>query len=205
MSLSDQERYALFAKSVYRMNDPLKSKETRMADAMSVISDGGVTGFDMDRSESNSKRGVFVNNDTKEVIISHRGTDPSMAANLTTDAAIALGVEGFTRRYKNARDRDRETILKYPDHKVSLTGHSLGANISTNSSIANNVPAHVFNAGSGLLNFSHFLKPKKQKRNITHYTTVGDPLSLTAKLKPTKQVFVAQKGMNPHSLDNFIK
>ena len=130
MSLSDQERYALFAQSVYRMNDPLKSKETRMADAMSVISDGGVTGFDMDRSESNSKRGVFVNNDTKEVIISHRGTDPSMAANLTTDAAIALGVEGFTRRYKNARDRDAETIAKYPDHKVSLTGHSLGGAVA---------------------------------------------------------------------------
>lgn len=201
---TDQVQYALMSKAAYKMNNNLKSKEDRMQDAMGVLNDGGVTGYAMDRQESNSKRAVFVNEATKEVVISHRGTDPTSAANLSTDFALALGLESMTRRYKNARDRDAATIAKYPDHKVSLTGHSMGASISTNSSIHNNIPAHIFNSGSGLLNPTHFLKPKKQNRNITHYTTLGDPLSLTAKLKPTKQVYVAQKeGHNAHALANF--
>ena len=205
ITMNNQKKYALFAKAAYRMEDPIKSKQTRMEDAMAVVSEGGIKGFDMDVQESNSKRVVWVNQDTKEVVIAHRGTNPKLASNLTTDFAVALGVEGLTRRFKNATDRDAATIAKYPNYKVSLTGHSLGGTIATNSSKANNTKAYVYNAGSGILNPSHYFRPKKQNRNITHYSTFADPLSLTAKLKPHKQVIIDRKdGENPHSLANFL-
>lgn len=203
--MNDQKRYALFSQAAYRMNSPLKSKETRMQDAMSVVNEGGITGFEMDRAESGSKRAVFVNKQTKEVVIAHRGTDPKLASNLSTDFAVALGLEGMTRRFSNAAERDAATQDKYQGYKVSLTGHSLGATIATHSSKNNNMKAYLFNAGSGLLNPSHYIRPKKQSRNITHYSTAADPLSLTSKLKPFKQVIVSRKpGNNPHSLANFL-
>lgn len=203
MPVSEQAKYALMSKAAYKMNNSLKSKEDRMGDAMSVLTDGGLEGFSMDRQESNSKRAVFVNPASKEVVISHRGTDPTAGSNLSTDVAIALGLESMTRRYKNATARDAATKDKYKGYNIQLTGHSLGGSIATNSAVANNIPAKVYNSGGGLLNFSHFMKPKKQQR-VTHYTTVADPLSLTSKLRPTKQVYVKQKGLNPHSLSNFF-
>lgn len=200
---TDQAKYALMSKAAYSMNDNLKSKEHRMQDAMGVLDAGGVKGFSMDTQESNSKRAVFVNEATKQVVISHRGTDPTTAANLSTDFAIALGLESMTRRYKNATARDAATKEKYKGYNLHLTGHSLGGSIATRSAVANNIPASVYNPGSGLLNVSHFLKPKKQGR-VTNYTTLGDPLSLTSKLRPTKKVYVAQKkGFNAHALANF--
>jgi hypothetical protein len=203
--MTDQTKYALFSKAAYRMNDPLKHKQTRMDSAMSVIKEGGVTGFEMDRAESGSKRAVFVNKQTKEVVIAHRGTDPKLASNLSTDFAVALGLEGMTRRFSNAAEKDAGTQEKYKGYKVSLTGHSLGATIATHSSKQNNLKAYLFNAGSGILNPSHYIRTQKQNRNVTHFSTAADPLSLTAKFKPHKQVIVSRKpGNNPHSLDNFL-
>lgn len=203
--MNEQKKYAAFSKASYKMNDPLKDKKTRMDEAMGVIEANGVSGFRMDKEETSSKRAVFVNDTTREVVISHRGTDPKLASNLSTDVALALGVEGLTQRYKNATIRDANTKVKYDGYDVRLTGHSLGGSISQHSAGQNGLKAVVYNSGSGMLNPSHFLRPKKQKRNVTHYSVMSDPLSFTSMFRPANQQTVARKtGVNPHALDNFL-
>ena len=69
-------------------------------------------GFEID-SGSDSKRSVFVNHKTKEVVIAHRGTVPTDTKDIVADLAIMANVSSSTSRFQKAISKDKKVKDKY--------------------------------------------------------------------------------------------
>ena len=203
--MDDQEKYANFSKASYQLYDPLKSKSVNQQNSLKTLTDAGIDGFTIHPSSSN-KRGVYINDTTKEVVIAHRGTNPTSSANIMSDVAIGLGFQSSTERFKRAVRNDKKIKNKYPDYDITITGHSLGSTIGYNSASKNNIKGEFFNMGSNITPYKSLTNKFRTKNdNITHYSTILDPISLGAKTEPINQVIIKRKqGLNPHSLENFV-
>jgi len=199
------ERYATFSNASYELYDPLSSKINNQKKSLKVLEDAGIDGYRIDNSSSD-KRGVYVNDKKKDIVIAHRGTIPSSSANIQSDIMIGLGFQNTTERFKRAVRNDKKVKNKYPDYNITITGHSLGSQIGYNSATKNNLKGEFFNMGSNITPYKSLTnKFRKTNNNITHYSTMLDPISLGAKTEPIKQVIIKRKkNTNPHSLSNFI-
>ena len=203
--MEDQQKYANFSKASYKLYDPLKSKEQNFKNSLQVLSDVGINDFKIHPSSSN-KRGVYINDNTKEIVIAHRGTDTSSKSNLMSDVAIALGFSGSTERFKRATRKDAKIKKAFPKHDITITGHSLGSQIGTQSATKNDMKGVFYNIGSGVPNLSSFIKDRRKiNTNIKHYSTPYDPISIQSKKYPIIQIPVeTKKGLNAHALENFV-
>ena len=114
-------------------------------------------------------------------------------------------MQNTTERFKRATRKDAKIKNAYPDYNITLTGHSLGASIGTNSSTKNNMKGVFFNIGSGVPSLSSFLKDRRKTNpNIKHYSTNYDIVSIQSKKYPIKQIKVkTKKGLSAHALENF--
>ena len=72
---------------------------------------------------------VYINHATGDVFIAMRGSKTSEDW-LTTDVAIALNRQKFTRRFKETDALLQDIHKAYPDYKISTTGHSLAGGAS---------------------------------------------------------------------------
>lgn len=203
--MEHQEKYANFSKASYKLFDPLKSKSVNQQNSLKSLNDVGITGFELHPSSSN-RRGVFINDKTKEIVISHRGTNTSSKSNLVSDVAIGLGLQGITNRFKTAVRKDAKIKNSFPGYKITAVGHSLGGLLGTHSATQNKIKGVGYNIGSTLPTISQ-ISPfqKKINKNITHYSVNFDPVSIGSKKYPIKQIRVPRKkGLNPHALENFV-
>jgi len=239
----EDQKYAVASKSAYQMfgQEPRDERITRtqaMFDSFLPNS-----GYKIDESLTNSRRTVFKNDDSKDVIIAHRGTKVSKndLKDLKADGKIFFNKHEDSKRFQKAVDRDHQDIKNFKKNgfSVTLTGHSLGATTAMLSSRANKTKSVLYNAGgsaSGDAGFEtgKFLSnstiggvlgavilpsgfqvkdklgmlnklEKKQKKNIRHYYTTADPVSITSRKLPAKQIRInRKKGLDPHTIDNFI-
>ena len=164
---------------------------------------------------SNRNRQTYIDNTNKHVVISHRGTNPKIVGDLTTDAALALGYEHLTSRFKNASKHLKHVQQTYPHHKITSVGHSLGGTISLHLNKKHRVDAVAYNPGvavkhalHGVINkVTNFLfRSNKPKSNATVYSTHGDVVSALSPTLSNAQVFVKKtNNKNKHSLSNFFK
>ena len=203
--MEEQQRFAHFSNAAYSLYNPLQSKAVNQAKSLKVLKDAGINGYDLHPS-SNHQRGVYINNNTKDIVIAHRGTNTSSRANLISDVAIGLGTQGSTERFKRAVRKDAKIKKAFPDHTIQLTGHSLAGTIGSQSSTKNNIKGIFYNIGSGVPTLSSILSQRQPKnKNITHYSTNYDPISIQSKKFNINQVSVkTKKGINPHALQNFV-
>ena len=81
------------------------------------------------KDKSTAEIAVYVDEQSKRIFMSHRGT--SNLKDVATDANIALGMEAFGPRMKSAEAALLDLHKLYPDHVISLTGHSLGGGVAT--------------------------------------------------------------------------
>lgn len=198
----EQKKYANFSKASYQLYDPLKSKSVNQQNSLKTLTDAGIDGFTIHPSSSN-KRGVYINDNTKEVVIAHRGTEKTSKANIISDVAIAFGFQASTERFKRAVRKDAKVKRAFPNYKITTTGHSLGGTIATQSAKQNNIKGIGYNIGSGVPSLSPLRRTTNE--NITHYSTPYDIVSIQSKKFPIKQVPVkTKKGLNPHVLENFV-
>jgi len=239
----DDQKFAIASKASYQMfgKEPREERITRtqaMFDSFLPNS-----GYKIDESLTNSRRTVFKNDDSKDVIIAHRGTKVSKndLKDIKADAKIFFNKHEDSKRFQKAVDKDAIDIkqFKKDGYNVTLTGHSLAGATAMLSSRANRTKAVVYNAGGSAYGDAGFdagkllsnstiggvlgaiILPsgfqvkdklgmlnkleKKQKKNIKHYYTTSDPVSLTSRKLPAKQIRInRKKGLDPHTIDNFI-
>ena len=203
--MNEQQKYGHFSNASYSLFDPLKSKFENQQNSLKVLNDAGITGYELHPS-SNHQRGVFINKDKKDIVVSHRGTNTSSKSNLISDIAIGFGTQGSTERFQRAVRKDKKIKKMFPDHTIQITGHSLGGTIGAQSSKENNIRGIFYNIGSGIPSLSTILSQRQKKDdNITHYSTNYDPISIQSKKFNINQVRVkTKKGNNAHDLKNFL-
>jgi len=203
--MEEQQKYATFSSASYELYNPLNTKMVNQQNSIKVLKDANIDGYELHPS-SNHQRGVYINNNTKDIVISHRGTNTKSRSNLISDVAIGFGMQGSTERFKRAIRKDAKIKNKYPDHTIKLAGHSLGGTIGAQSSRENNIKGIFYNIGSGVPSLSTILSHRQKKdENITHYSTNFDPISIQSKKFNINQVIVkTKKNTNSHALKNFL-
>lgn len=168
-----------------------KNKTERIKEANSVMVG---TGFKVIDVLSSRDILYLINDDLKEVIIAHRGTDVSgfkTAPDLKSDFLIAMGQEEQGKQFKKRTSRTKNLMKEVPDdYKVWLSGHSYGG-ASVNESLksskytADRVDGvSTFNAG-----FSPFSKKgvgaeteSKLLNKVIHYRTSDDVVSSSVRV-----------------------
>ena len=124
---------------------------------------------------------VFTNTETKEIVVSYRGTNPEELDDIREDALNALDLANSQGR--QAIDLARRIAADHPkDYDLSFTGHSLGGSLASTASIASGYPATTFNAaGVGDGNYQAALdaggKGKSEEQIVNFYTDT-DPLTI---------------------------
>jgi len=164
-------------------------------------------GYKLDTALSTQQNKVFVQPESKKMVFTTSGTDPTSIRDLTTDAYLAfLGRAGLqqTSRYKESKAVLEKARKKYKGYKKTLAGHSLGKTIVSN--LANpNEQVKGFGTGSGFFS----------QGGGESYRTFYDPFSYTSKdkviplYKPKKsgnlrasQTVDYPKGYVAHSYEN---
>lgn len=111
--------------------------------------DAQTRGFRVDELLTSDESLVLYNPQTREVVISFRGTVPS-AKDLATDLTIGLGVHARTQRYRQSVTLTRVVQQKYGAmgyNPVEVAGHSLGGGIAAYvANLDGTLTAHVYNA-----------------------------------------------------------
>jgi hypothetical protein len=82
-------------------------------------------GYTLDAKASGQRAKVFVNNNTKNVMIAHRGT-----AGLADVSAVIGGRRKQSKRFKHAQKVTNAAKAKYAGHTITATGHSLGGTLA---------------------------------------------------------------------------
>lgn len=131
-------------------------------------------------------------------IIAHRGTDigaTKATKQIKADVAILFGNKSHDKLHKE-RVKETERIVKSlkeanPDHKIFLTGHSLGGSTAHNALVKSEIvrknvdELHTFNAGTSPLQSKGLGKRNKAYKEIasksTHHAVQGDSISASVK------------------------
>jgi hypothetical protein len=167
-----------------------------------------------DEELSNRNRVVYFDPNTRKAIVGFKGTDPSVADDLGTDALVAAGLYGVGSRFKNALETTRRAQAKYRGG-VSVTGHSLGGTQALYVSRQLDVDAYAFNPGASVplladgyyrnTTLPGFLAPRRKANpRATVITTGVDPISFGYVLSGEKKVYVAPHTADVHGLANFL-
>ena len=95
------------------------------------------TGYNLHPGLSEDDTQVMVNPDTKEVVLSYRGTQLNSKKNrwkdLASNLANATGMEKFNPRFRKVDKHFRQVQSKYSmfGYNFTTVGHSLGGQVSS--------------------------------------------------------------------------
>ena len=186
--------------------------------AYSGNSDGPLPdGYIIDPNHTNRNRVLAVNATTKHAVLGYRGTDlldrKKGPADLGQDVLLALGLQSAGSRFKNGVKAAKAVKTAYPDYKLDLTGHSLGASTAAYAKskvkdtgyvgFSEHVPASDVQKELTKNVVERLVNPRKS--DSVSYLVAGDPVSWTKAASFSKNTFtVSQSAKSPHSIDNFL-
>ena len=175
---------------------------------------------------------VFQNDKTKEVVMGIRGTDLTRPEDndLFIDGQLFYGKEENSKRYKTSRVALKSILAKFPEYKVIITAHSLGARIGIDlldGDLGGRITeVHAFNVGTSLPHLYKsnqcFMKKKpvfcKNRRKLHIHLVNNDPVSvlsigekakthrLYTRKKASSKLFRGKNShiKNSHSILNFV-
>lgn len=159
-----------------------------------------VNGWQQDVQLSNHDRKVYHKDGKAKVVF--RGTDVKNKRDIGTDALVALGLQDFSSRMRNATRTTDLAIKKYGKDNVSLTGHSLGGSQAAYVSRKLGVKATGFNAAMSPVDvlrkrtYGNFHQVSTSNDPISHFTNRVGRIAKKTIVKPTK--------WNPHTLSNYV-
>jgi len=146
-------------------------------------------GYEYDPQLSSMTTKVFLSPGTQEAIVTHRGSTRLIDDWVKTNAPLAIGQEGKTKRFQQAKSTLDLVKEKYPGYKTISAGHSLGASLASQSG-ADRVVS--YNPGVGLGQIG-----KKIGKNETIYRAAGDPVSSLSSLMYGPVTRVNVPSLNP--------
>jgi len=207
----EMETYAKFASASYV---PVEERQQ-------YLHNEGLNDYLLDTTLSDVENSVFYNPESKKVVYSARG---SVSAKdwLISDAMIAAGQTALFNaapRYKQTRDRIKQTLEKYPEYSPMLASHSLGSTLTSTAGTELSVPFRGYSTGSSPMGygsaimerFKNIFKPSKKKWLEDHsktYNVITDPISISDTLFPiwgSKHYYTKAKVTSPHSIENYFK
>lgn len=135
---------------------------------------------------------VYVNDETKNVIIAFRGTDIDISKgnyeDIKVDLQLILGNLTKSFRFQLSKTAVVQFMRNYPTYKIHLCGHSLGG--STIYSIASKYPNIIgasFNPG---IDLNALRISRDVSRRIKTNITFGDPVSgILGRLLPNTTIY----------------
>lgn len=168
---ADPKVYGLMSKDAYESNDTVHKNELAKH------------GFKLDHELSDKETKVFVNNVTKKIVLSYRGTKASK--DIVSDIAIATGTESLNPRFKGALKKFDKVHQKYgSEYTYDTTGHSLGGQLATyvNRHRPHQVDENLsYSRGSGVGELF-----RQRPYNTYDYSNSKDIISLGARLNSDK-------------------
>lgn len=154
MSYSDDELYAIFAETAYKIE--MKEKNELLHNHY------GLFGYEIDE-DLTTKNSTIILTPKGDTIISYRGTDPHNPSDLVADANIALGLSHLPAPLRPSRFREAEETYqkvkdKYPDREIKVASHSLGASQGLMIAKEHGLEGFHYNTGASLLDAGIQLK-----------------------------------------------
>jgi len=113
---------------------------------------------------------MYYNPETKKVLHSVKGTDPTNIKDLYTDAMLSMGMLKKTDRYKDSHKKLREAKAKYGTDTADVVGHSLGSGIASYISDKNKDKVYTLDKATTI--------GGKTRSNEQSYRTKGDLVSI---------------------------
>ena len=182
------------------LGDLLKNTYKSQKEAKANVAKKGY-GYDDQLSTMNTK--VYVS-PTGKPIIAHRGT--TTVKDVIDDGLLALGLEKYGFRYKNAKRITEKAEKKY-GQSADAIGHSLGGSLAERSGAHGNVL--TFNKGVGLGD----IFTKKNSARQLDVSTRGDLVSGLGKTQNANKEVIDNKSkskdffknaINAHGTDNLF-
>lgn len=144
-----------FKRSIQKhdQRNKIKNKKEKPRKWSEVNHDGMTErGYIVDKSLSSKDFTTYYNPKTKKASIRYRETDPTNWRDLTTDALIAVGLQGLGSRFKRAEKVYDKAALKYGGKEnVNVYGHSLGGSQALHVNQTRGAKAWAYNPGAGPL------------------------------------------------------
>jgi hypothetical protein len=195
----EQNKYARMAGASYQFGEDEDIKES-----FSHVRE--LAGFKLDESLSNEENSVFHNEQTGETVYSIRGT-ATMEDAMETDMDILFNTEDKSARFAESDAFFKAVVSKYGKDNLTLSAHSMGAEIAIHLSREYDVPAWAFNPGISIEE-ANDTSHRNNKNKIHMMVTHGDPVSVArAYLKDHDNVevtYVSQKNIfDSHGVTNF--
>jgi len=152
------------------------------ADRTRIASESGLV---YDPSASGKQVATYVNPATKQVVVAHRGT--ATKHDIVTDAALALGLQRYTPRFRKAQKKTKDIQKKYEGYEVTHTGHSLGGAIAMEQGKRSGGRVVAFNRGAGLTSIGG-----RRAKNQTDYVNKRDLVSTMTRFELPARKSVAR-------------
>ena len=142
------------------------------------------------------------------VIIAYKGTTPSNLSDLRADLMLGVGIQDIDPKFRRALNLFSEVRKDYPTDQLTTTGHSLGGELSSFTSLYNeDTHAYTFNKGAGFVDRS---SPRS-----TGWITGDDSISkmsqfqkfgrvITHNPKPDRLKVPILNLVDRHSMNNFL-
>lgn len=178
---------ALFSQLSYRMLDP-NTKEENIENINQLLIDEDMSDWYASPFLSDKNIVTYVNDNTKQVHIAHRGTDTSgvtSKSDIKADILLGIGFESESNKFKKRVKKTENIISSVPDeYKIYASGHSLGGKTlghtmeKSKLARARIESVNLYNAGASPF-ASQVGKGKKKilDKKVTHYRTENDLVS----------------------------
>lgn len=165
-----------------------------------------IYGYTHLKEYSSPDRTVWRHNNTGHVVVAFRGTNTKNWRDVTSDALLALGQQGLSHRFYNAKQVTEALIKKYGKENVSVTGHSLGGSEALYVSRKYGVNAHVFNPHVSWdealthANYKHAHLYFNKTDPVAAFSRGANFKSVTARTDPSHGF-----GLKQHGIDYWVK
>jgi len=157
-------------------------------------------GYVLDKSLSGTRAQVYYNPETKHLVINHRGTKG--VNDVMTDIGLMFGYKSG-KRFEHGKNITDQALEKYKTDNVTISGHSLGAEVAREASKNKDHDVVVVNPAVAPLDMFH-----EQKDNEYIIRSTGDPISALHSWNPyaneSRTIDIDAKSYNPlteHSSD----
>lgn len=169
------------------VKDFLQASYLPQKDAASFINQKYGYQFDPELSTMQTK--VFLSPGSNEAIITHRGSKRIVDDWINTNLPLAVGMEGKTQRFQQAKTTLDLVKDKYPGFQITSLGHSLGGSIARNSGSDRSI---TYDAGYGLGDIG-----KNISQNERSIRASRDPVSSLSNVMFGKKEIVNVNSINP--------
>ena len=149
-------------------------------------------GYKYDHDLSTNDNKVFVDKEGNPNI-AHRGTHKLRLKDLISDTALALGLEKYDNRFKEAKNVTRLAEEKYKK-PVNVFGDSLGGSLAEKSGASGKIVTH--NKGASLFDIGKTIPPSQ-----LDYRNKNDLVSLLSLTQNHLNNNLIQKDTGKNSLD----